>query len=76
MAKRDKKAKRMAGNALRAAARLMESPLTGGLLFRVANEELGLSEIGEISISEKTPPYVARHLMAQATPAAQGKKNR
>ncbi len=70
MKKSENRAKRMAGGSLRAAAHLMANPLTKGLLFRIANDELGLGEIGTISIPDETPLYLPRHLF----PSSDGEK--
>lgn len=57
-----KKRQRMAGVALQIAARLMETPGPGSVLYRVATRQLGLSSIHEIDIPGHTPPYRPIHL--------------
>ncbi|MCK5799108.1 MAG: hypothetical protein KAI47_18070 [Deltaproteobacteria bacterium] len=58
----EKKGQRMSGRALQIAARLMETPGSGALLYRVASKQLGLAALRAIDIPEHVPPYRPTHL--------------
>ncbi len=57
-----KKRQRMTGFALQIAARLMETPGPGSVLYRMATRQVGLSAIHDVDIPEHTPPYRPVHL--------------
>lgn len=62
MSEPNKKQMRMAGNALRVAARLMETPGTGKALFKVASKQLGVDQLHSAQIPPETPMYRHLHL--------------
>jgi hypothetical protein len=64
----EKKRQRMAGLTLQVAARLMETPGSGSVLYRVATRQLGLTSIHQVDIPEHTPPYRPIHLAGAPRP--------
>ena len=61
--------RRMTGLGLQVTARLMETPGSGALIYRMATKQLGLADIHEVDIPETVPPYRPTHL-AGASPRA------
>jgi hypothetical protein len=58
----EKKGQRMAGTALQVAARLMETPGSGALLYRMATKQLGIEALSHVDIPADVPPYRPIHL--------------
>lgn len=56
------KGQRMAGMALQVAARLMETPGSGALLYRMATKQLGIEALARVDIPAGVPPYRPIHL--------------
>lgn len=58
----EKKGQRMAGMALQVAARLMETPGSGAVLYRMATKQLGIEALQHVDIPAGVPPYRPIHL--------------
>jgi hypothetical protein len=67
----EKKSRRMSGLALRAAARIAETPGPGRLLYRLAVRDLGLAALQEMSIPPEVVPWRPLHL-GEVTKAGEG----
>lgn len=58
----DKKGVRMAGMPLRLAARLVETPGSGAMVYRVAVKQLGLDRLHAFDVPSTVVPFRFRHL--------------
>lgn len=54
---------RLVGRGLRTAARLMESRVTGPLLFQVTARQIGVDQIRRAEIPLEVTPYLPAHLL-------------
>ena len=61
MDEKPQKSKRLAGTGLRLAAKLMETPGLGALLYRVAAQQLGLDRLRTAQVPGHAPLYIPLH---------------